>query len=236
MMAAGAEPAAAVAMVDVQNAGWLIQFGFYTEEPGRVPSYGVDPEPVPDGLTFSCVGDAIQYGNSCSYAISLQASTTSPIPQTYGVSAYGGIEISNSTANAFPGYFVLWTSYSAFNPGGSPVGVSVTDPKAEYASFWSSVDGTTTGGVGFGADSHGCSVGVFLGNPVDLYSCGVDSPDSSGDVFVLGSLDPEGTVGAYYSVGISAELKGVPEPLTLTIVASGLVLIGMSRRKQRTKA
>lgn len=231
MTTAGASPASAVATVDLENVGWSLSFDHYVEFDDNYDQVNYF-DMLPDGLIFSCVGDAIQYGNACRYSISLHASTTSPVLQSYSVSAYGGAEITNTTGQAYPGYFVFLTEYSSFNPGGSPIGVSVTDPNAEYASFSSSVQGTA--GYYGAYDSHGCWVGNSPSDgPSNLYSCGVEAPDGSTDTWYLGPLDAGGTIGGYYSAGISAELKGVPEPLTLSLIVPGLIWIGMSRRKQQ---
>jgi hypothetical protein len=200
-------PAAATAMVSVYFSGWNANFQFYYVD-GNVGA-------LPEGIALDGV-----FGDSRS----LVATNSSAAVEDFSVTADSGFTLTNTTQETFPGFFVVDVNFSAFNPGGSEIGASVTNPSVEYALFSSSVEDPGAG------DFHSCDTRDYPGGFGNFspYACGVPSPDSSGGDLFIGPLGPGDTFTADYTISISAELKGegVPEPTTLPLFATGLVLMG----------
>jgi hypothetical protein len=192
---------------------------------------------IPNGITISCFGGAITTLNQqgCSDIRSLD--TTVTMSEHLSVSALSGLVVTNTTDQTFGNILFFLSDFSAFNPGGPGIGISIDDPVAQAASFSSSVSGPSVG------DSHGCSIG-FNGTSGFIFSpttCGVPAPDSSqGQLFIdLSGLGPGENEQFSYSINIAADFAFIPEPASIVSLASGCVLLagmmfwtGKRRRRQ----
>ena len=213
----GSGPAAAIATVSVSYSGWDIYFDYYSDANVGGSTFF---DTIPEGLAFTCTGGASQGGVGCSDERSLEVSSSAAGVHNFSVTANSGFSLTNTTQENFPGYFVFDTDFSAFNPGGPEIGASVTDPNSEYAIFNSSVSGP---GV---YDNQGCDTRNYPSdseNNFSPYACGVPSPDGSSSNAYLGPLGPGETISVDYTISISAQLKSVPEPISLSIFAAGLI-------------
>jgi hypothetical protein len=145
-------------------------------------------------------------------------------------------------------YLIFGTSNSAFNPGGSNVGISIDDATTEGARFSSSVTGRAVG------DSHSCSIGIFgeSGHIFSPTTCGVPSPDSSESQFYfdLSTIAPHQSVTIPYAMSIICDFfipptqdnggdpehqqggSGVPEPSAVLAMLSGLLALRVASKKQ----
>jgi hypothetical protein len=220
--AAGAAlPAAAAPYVDIR-ARW---------------SANVDPlYPLPADIAVSCYGDAGGGSTGCGGNLSLNTpvTTSGHLSATFS----GGVVLTNTSNDDFTGYVSLSTDFSAFNPGGPGIGVSIDDALTEGARFRSSVSGE---GV---LDIHSCSVGLY-GQSGAVYSptaCGVSSPDSSQShaFFTITSLAPGESIEAPYSMSIDCDFiipppeppadSGVPEPASAGVLLAGLLGLRLKKR------
>jgi hypothetical protein len=136
----------------------------------------------------------------------------------------GVLSITNTTA--FPVEFldpsVDSIFFSAFNPGGNPVGASVDNPLREFASFESTVFVSDS----FAGDQHGCTTSVS--QPV----CGVQTPDSSQNLFWF-VLQPFETVSLDTELRIETEARVVSEPSATGLVCLAIMgLMAVYRRRE----
>lgn len=127
------------------------------------------------------------------------------------------------------------TEFSAFNPGGKPIGAQVTDTSLEFARF-----STSQTGVGIG-DSHACStdgsgVKQFFA-PAPGAACGVDSPDTSSSTsLVISDFGVNDFVTRTFTLSLLLEVTSVPEPgtaATFIIALLGLAAIRRSASEPR---
>jgi hypothetical protein len=186
---------------------------------------------APDGVVVSCFGTASGGSDGCDDSASLHTDVTAS--GLYSANASGGVMITNTTGTVLSGYLVFYSDYSAFNPGGSNIGIGIDDPLTEAASFSSLVVGDAF------VDLHSCSVG-FQGESGQVFSpttCGVESPDSSQTEFGidLSTLGTNGSIQLPYSISISADfvlppLDPVPEPAGVSLLAIGLATFALRKR------
>lgn len=216
--------ASATPYVDV-TAEWQVSIDGYLS----ANSYNV--QPLPGGLTISCYGGATSNGSSCA-----DSSVLSDILSNSGnVSAHktSGFLITNSSKAVLDGSLALSTDFSAFNPGGPEIGLSIDNPETQSASFMSSVYGP---GVG---DYHACSLPASMlgeigaGAYFSPTTCGVESPDSSQERydFALSSLDPGASTKITYNISQSARFD-VPEPPAFAVFGTALFLLGLARSRR----
>ncbi|MGD9617015.1 MAG: PEP-CTERM sorting domain-containing protein, partial [Alphaproteobacteria bacterium] len=128
------------------------------------------------------------------------------------------------------------SSFSAFNPGGPEVGISIDDPLMQAGSFSSFMSGPD-----IIHDAHACSVGfkgesgAFVFSPT---TCGVRTPDHNAtELYInLASLIPGTSLNLHYSIGISADFAfvAVPEPSSLSLLllaVASLAAFGFGSRR-----
>ncbi len=211
---ATAAPATAAPFAGVNFAVWKAQFLGYSDLNSPPTSI------LPDGISISCFGNAFSFTNGCLGSASLLVFDGSD-----SISSIGGISITNNSGIDL-GTLFFQTDFSAFNPGGSPIGAQVDDPSYQYAVFSSSVFGP---GVG---DFHACDTRI---NPnMGPNACGVFSPDSSQGQFSTGPLAAGQNVKQSYQIKIAATVF-VPEPLTLSLFGAGLAGTVALRRRRAIK-
>jgi hypothetical protein len=213
--------AQATAFASVQVAYWQVDFAYYFDGNNYFDT-------LPDGVTLDCVGAASDGSGGCISSASLSVT----LPGSKSLDWIGGITLTNNTDADIPGFFSFNTAFSSFNPGGPMIGASVDDPATQFASYFSEVSGP---GV---FDMHGCDTD---GGGVDglnafrtANACGVGSPDFSESSFGLGPLSAGDVLSANYEIkiNVTAEPKGIPEPLTLTIFGVGLLGVAAARRRR----
>jgi hypothetical protein len=213
-----AAPALATPYVDIRS-----NFGVYED-----PLYT-----APAGVAISCSGDASAITNGCGGGISL--STTVTDSAHLSASFHGGLVITNTTNAIIDAYLSFHTYFSAFNPGGPNVGISIDDPLTEGARFSSSQSGE---GIG---DSHSCSIGLYgeSGRVFSPTTCGVGAPDSSDYHFAenLANLAPGASMTIPYLLQIDADFilppgdpNRVPEPASALVLLSGVAGLYLKRR------
>jgi hypothetical protein len=185
---------------------------------------------LPNGISLSCFGSAVGIPNGCSDSGLLNTTVNSS--EHLSVSILSGIVVKNTTTQTIGGSLSFVTNFSAFNPGGAPIGLGIDDPATQDAMFSSSVSGEEVG------DLHNCSIG-FEGYsaPAGFFTpttCGVNSPDSSSHNFSidLASIAPGQSEQIPYQISISADFV-IPEPASISILAIGLIgIAGLVRRKR----
>lgn len=163
-------------------------------------------------------GGATTDGDSVFASISAFASATRPGYAFASVVLDVIVAIEVAAASDLLAVAIL-TDFSAFNPGGDPVGASVDNIAREFARFVS-----TQSGEGIG-DAHGCHTGIFDGShfpgPLPAARCGVESPDSSQGEFTF--VVPESNVAEFaYRLSVEVEASAVPEPGALAMLGIGL--------------
>jgi hypothetical protein len=131
-------------------------------------------------------------------------------------------------------FLTIRTDFSAFNPGGSPIGARVDNSLLEFARFSSSQSGR---GIG---DSHQCDTrapgpgGTTFPTTPPAAACGVSSPDSSQGQFGFSDLDQNETVTETFILRLTLEAQSIPEPSVLALFASalsGMAAFGMYKRR-----
>lgn len=149
-----------------------------------------------------------------------------------GISSAG---ISNNGTSAFTGEVNFVYDYTAFNSGS--YGISISDPTTQFASFSSSVTGTTF------TDSHACSIGVGATAPFFGYNdtgthCSVSAADTSEfetGIFVNDLLPGQsvGISGADISIGVTFDIPGatVPEPASILLLTPAVFAFAFLRRR-----
>jgi hypothetical protein len=153
------------------------------------------------------------------------------------VSVYMRFTITNNSGYLLPGLF-FDVDASPFNPGGWPIGASVTNPKLEQASFNS---GSSGGDDLFSdyesGDTSGGGCNQFGNMAYDGVGikCGLYAPD---DTNYLGSIPPLGIGESYVggvtlSVFVEASSAPVPEPVSASLLGVALTGLAINRRKRR---
>lgn len=183
---------------------------------------------IPSGVTISCFGGAIGSTNGCTDSRSIDASVAGS--EQLSANATSGLIVTNASDQSFAPTQPFDVEFSAFNPGGPAVGISIDNPLTQAAGFTSSVSGPQA------SDFHSCSVG-FLGDSGHLFSptaCGVGSPDSS-EGLIFFDVAPGGSEKLAYSIDMTADFA-VPEASSVSILAIGLLALGaVDRRKRRRR-
>ena len=125
--------------------------------------------------------------------------------------------------------FWIDVNYSAFNPGGDEIGLSIDNTK-ETASYSSIIYGGPYGVL----DDHSCS----LPNTPDGYdvftttTCGVGAPDTSDVPIYVTELDPGQTATFDFTMTISATFIPAPEPTALAVFLPALLGLGWTVRRR----
>jgi len=215
----GCSPANATAFAGVDTAFWSLGFNQLYD-----PSTGIFGSNIlPDGIDFSCAA-------LCSDTIGLSLFNTHQGYQTKSLYVRDFFTLANTTDQTFQISIDVGTDVSAFNPGGSDIGASVSDSYREWASFSSSVDGPDPI-----HDHHSCFTGAegpaFAGVPS---SCGVPAPDDSPGEAIWPIPGPGQTELFEVDMGIELQTYSpLPEPITVSLFGAGLVAMVMLARRRR---
>ena len=207
-------PANALAFAGVDFAGWHANFsGYYDPNTGEIG-------PVPNGINFDCpigCGDSLGFSVISDHQGLVQKSQD--VMDTFSVT--------NTVDNAFDGYLYYLGEVSAFNPGGSNIGASVTDPLHEWASFASFVSGPDF------QDAHACDTRVpFSSSFWTPFFCGVNAPDSSSFGLFVPIPGPGETQSWSVETGLSVAAFSASEPLTVSLFGAGIVGAAAMRRRK----
>lgn len=213
-----AHAAFATPIVDVR-ASWEVDY------PGNGP-------PLTSGIAITCLGNVTTEINGCLGNASLDQSVISSMQLSS--TENGTVVVTNTTNQALSGLIFLATNFSAFNPGGPDIGVSIDNPIAQAGSYSSSVSGPSVN------DAHGCAVGfngdiASVGNAIfSPTTCGVIAPDSSDGLLSinLANLGPGQSDDFTYNINIAASFD-IPEISSLPIMLTALLgfgLFGIGRR------
>lgn len=171
---------------------------------------------VPAGIATGCLG-------ACGIEASLDTTVTGS--RTLSASASGGFEITNTSDDYIDETLVFLLAWSAFNPGGPEVGISIDNPLTQAASFESTVvfDGMVQ-------DFHSGSVGILGDDCFSPTTCGVKSPDTSSEEFVvnIATLAPGESEEFVADVNITAMFAVVPASSSLANLVAGLSLFLLS--------
>lgn len=233
--AAASRPAAATPYIDVRS----IWGAFFV--PGLDLGTGtVNPSELPPGLTITCGGDSAINANGCLASLSVNHTVTSN--ETSTASAFGTLTLKNTGTTPFTGSLIFPIDFSAFNPGGPEVGISI-DNTSQSASFSSQVlggGGTPASRIFSGepSDQHSCSLPAsqlgFTGGGYNFSAlqCGVQAPDESVAFVLLGPLSPGQSESLFGELSIT-DTFSVPEPSVLGIMAPGLLALGLLCRRRR---
>ena len=193
----------------------------------------LEGDEVPTGIVITCDGNA---SNDCSNSLDVSHSVTRSLTETFSSSA--SLVITNTGDTSSSGELIFDVGWSAFNPGGPDIGLSI-DNARQSASFSSESVGSSPE---IGEDSHACSLPVpasQVGPDGSNYnfttlSCGVLGPDSDeAEFFVdLASLGPGDSVELDNTLTISDSFNiPTPEPSGLAILGSAMVALAVSRRR-----
>jgi hypothetical protein len=191
----------------------------------------LEGDQVPTGIVITCDGNA---SNDCSNNLDVSHSVTRSLTETFSSSA--SLVITNTGDTSSSGELIFDVGWSAFNPGGPDIGLSI-DNARQSASFSSESTGSSPG---IGVDSHACSLPASLLGPdgsnynFTTLSCGVMGPDSDeAEFFVdLASLGPGDSVELDNTLSISDSFNiPTPEPSGLAILGSAMVALAVSRRR-----
>ena len=196
---------------------------------GIMASDGTMAGDIPSGIVITCDGYA---SDGCSNSLEVSHTVTHSLTEGYSSSA--SLVITNTGDTSSSGDLIFGVGWSAFNPGGPEVGLSI-DNAQQSASFSSESDGTSNG---IGGDYHACSLPVpasqvYYGGFTTL-SCGVQSPDSdSAMLFVdLSSLAPGDSVEFDNTLSISDSFNiPTPEPSGLAILGFAMFALAAARRR-----
>jgi hypothetical protein len=190
-------------------------------------------DPLPEGLTISCRGGAEGGPGGCGSTLHLNQTVTAS--GTYTVSSTGSVVITNTSDHAVNGFAGVSVWFSAFNPGGPAIGLSIDDPATQWASFSSFVRGS--GNVG---DFHSCAVG-YRGQSGTVFSpttCGVSSPDSSQAPAYAELINflPGAEIIFTFGMNISATFDlGKDAPTNVPEPTSALILLGLGALMVRSR-
>jgi hypothetical protein len=191
----------------------------------------LEGDQVPTGIVITCDGNA---SNDCSNNLDVSHSVTRSLTETFSSSA--SLVITNTGDTSSSGELIFDVGWSAFNPGGPDIGLSI-DNAGQSASFSSESTGSSPG---IGVDSHACSLPASLLGPdgsgynFTTLSCGVLAPDSDeAEFFVdLASLAPGDSVELDNTLTISDSFNiPTPEPSGLAILGSAIFALAVSRRR-----
>jgi hypothetical protein len=193
----------------------------------------LEGDEVPTGIVITCDGNA---SNDCSNSLDVSHSVTHSLTETFSSSA--SLVITNAGDTSSSGELIFDVGWSAFNPGGPDIGLSI-DNARQSASFSSESVGSSSG---IGGDFHACSLPVpasqlgFDGSGYNFttLSCGVLAPDSDeAEFFVdLASLAPGDSVELDNTLSISDSFNiPTPEPSGLAILGSAIFALAVSRRR-----
>lgn len=210
-LVAGSPAAQATAVAGIEQAFWSFTFSGFLPDP--------DPRAGRHDIAWECGGDsgsieALSCGDTISGAVSLDQ----PGHETLSLLQPGSVRITNNAGVAETIAFDL--NFSAFNPGGSPVGARVDDPSREHARFDSWVLGPDPTALPTMLDRHGCAT-----TPA-LPQCGVPNPDDSIILYML-SLAPFETLVLPFELGLLAEVRVIPEPGLALSLAGAIGLLAM---------
>ena len=194
---------------------------------------GIITSAIPTGIVITCDGYA---NNECENDLSVSHSVTHSLTEGYASTA--SLVVTNAGDTSLSGDLVFDVSWSAFNPGGPGVGLSIDN--AQQSASYSSTSSDSNDNLGY--DFHSCSLPVlasqlgFGGPGAGFYyttlSCGVSAPDADEEyLFVdLSSLAPGD--GAEYdnTLSISDSFNiPTPEPSGLAILGSAMFALAAFR-------
>ena len=205
-------PAQAAPFAGVTGAFWSANFAYYLD-PSAPPS-----TILPDGIAIDCFGATAFGGHGCGSSASLIVTDG-----LASISQVGGFTVTNLGDTDLPGYLLFNINFSAFNPGGFPIGAQVDDPSYQFAWFTSSVSGPPTV-----ADFHACDTRVSPN--MGPNACGVFSPDFSLEQLGVGPIGAGQSVTETYRINIAAQVF-VPEPITMSLFGFGLAGVAIARRR-----
>src|SRR5690242_7370172 len=86
-------------------------------------NWSVFTRAAPEGVSIACAGSATGGASGCEGGVALNTSVNSS--QVFNVSLTGDVVVTNTTDHALTGYVDFVTNFSAFNPGGPGIGVSI---------------------------------------------------------------------------------------------------------------
>ena len=223
-------PALATPFIDVRSFWSARLLGWGSSLDGTISS-----EIPPTGIVITCDGYA---DIGCDNSLDVSHSVTHSLTEGYSSSA--SLVITNAGDTSPSGYLVFDANWSAFNPGGPEVGLSIDN--AQQSASYSSTSSDSNDNLGY--DFHSCSLPVlasqlgFGGPGAGFYfstlSCGVVAPDADeAYIFVdLASLAPGDSVEYDNTLSISDSFNiPTPEPSGLAILGSAMFALAAFRRR-----